>query len=187
MVYLIYLSALITTIIKSQLITRIWKIRVKTNLSLQKLKLLVSQVFGQKVGDKFTKLSKLGFSMEYFTADFLQFFTKNCQSLAFGLVAGYLPTNPSISWLFSKLPNFLSIFFSCVGIGPPAAKMPWGYLSGKKNYIQDQKNYVQLYATQSNICMIIWLSNHICMNLIALKGYHSELPRYHEEGLSCNK
>ena len=79
----------------------------------------MSQVFGQKVGDKFTKLSKLGFSMEYFTADFLQFFTKNCQSLAFGLVAGYLPTNLSISGLFSILPNFLSILFSCVGIGPP--------------------------------------------------------------------
>ena len=29
---------------------------------------------GQKIGDKFTKLSKIGFSMECFTADFLQFF-----------------------------------------------------------------------------------------------------------------
>ena len=32
---------------------------------------------GQKVGDKLTKLSKIGFSMEWFKADFLQFFTKN--------------------------------------------------------------------------------------------------------------
>ena len=27
---------------------------------------------GQKVGDKFTKLSKIGFSMEFFTTDILQ-------------------------------------------------------------------------------------------------------------------
>ena len=37
---------------------------------------------GQKVGDKFTKLSKIRFSMECFTADFLQFFTKKRQNLA---------------------------------------------------------------------------------------------------------
>ena len=37
---------------------------------------------GQKVGDKFTKLSKIGFSMKCFTADFLEFFTKKCQNLA---------------------------------------------------------------------------------------------------------
>ena len=39
---------------------------------------------GQKVGDKLTKLSKIGFSIERFTADFLQFFTKKRQNLAFG-------------------------------------------------------------------------------------------------------
>ena len=38
---------------------------------------------GQKVGDKFTKLSKIGFSMESFTAHFLHFFTKNCQNFEF--------------------------------------------------------------------------------------------------------
>ena len=32
---------------------------------------------GKKVVDKFTKLCKIGFSMECFQADFLEFFTKN--------------------------------------------------------------------------------------------------------------
>ena len=32
---------------------------------------------GQKVGDKLTKLSKIGFSMECFTADFCDFLQKN--------------------------------------------------------------------------------------------------------------
>ena len=38
----------------------------------------------QKVGDKFTELSKIGFSMGCFTADFLQFFAKKRQNLVFG-------------------------------------------------------------------------------------------------------
>ena len=45
--------------------------------------------------------------MECFTADFLQFFTKKCQNLALDLTAGYLPSNPSISGIFLKFPNFL--------------------------------------------------------------------------------
>ena len=60
---------------------------------------------GQKVGDKFTKLSKIGFSMECFTADFLQLFTKNRQNLAFGWTAEYSPLNPSISGIFLKFNN----------------------------------------------------------------------------------
>ena len=52
---------------------------------------------GQKVGDKFTKLSKIGFSMEWFTADFLQFFTKKHQNLGFRWTAGYSQSNPRIS------------------------------------------------------------------------------------------
>ena len=62
---------------------------------------------GPKVGGKFTKLSKIGFSMGYFTADFLQFFTKKHQNFAFGWTAGYLPSGPSISGIFFKFPNFL--------------------------------------------------------------------------------
>ena len=62
---------------------------------------------GQKVGDKFTKLSKIGFSMECFTADLLQFFTKKRQNLAFGWNAGYSPPNPSISGILLKFPHFL--------------------------------------------------------------------------------
>ena len=62
---------------------------------------------GQKVRDKLTKLSKIGFSMECFTADFLRFFTKTPQNLAFGWTAGYSQSNQSISAIFLKFPNFL--------------------------------------------------------------------------------
>ena len=88
---------------------------------------------GQKVGDKFIKLRNIDFSMECFTADFLQFFIKKRQNLTFGWTAEYSPLNSNISGIFFKLPNFLSLpnsfFFSCVGIkAPPSAKMPWGYV-----------------------------------------------------------
>ena len=56
------------------------------------------------------KLSKIRFSMEYFTADFLRFFTNKRQNLAFGWMAGYSPPNPSISVIsviLLKFPNFL--------------------------------------------------------------------------------
>ena len=62
---------------------------------------------GQGVGDQSTKLSKLDFSLECFTADFLQFFTKNRQNLALRWAAGCSPSNPGISRFFLKLPNFL--------------------------------------------------------------------------------
>ena len=69
---------------------------------------------GQKIGDKFTKLRKIGFSMECVTADFLQFFTKKRQNLAFGWPAGNSPSNPSILGIFFKFPNFLrSCVLSC--------------------------------------------------------------------------
>ena len=61
---------------------------------------------GQKVGDKFTELSKIDFSMECFTADPLQFFTKKRHSLPFGWKAGYSPSNPSILGILLKFPNF---------------------------------------------------------------------------------
>ena len=56
----------------------------------------------QKAGEKSMRLSKIGFSMECFTAYFLQFFTKKRQKLAFGWTAGHLPSNPSISGIFLK-------------------------------------------------------------------------------------
>ena len=37
---------------------------------------------GQRVGDKFIKLSKIGFSMDCFTAHFLRLFTERRQNLA---------------------------------------------------------------------------------------------------------
>ena len=61
----------------------------------------------QKVGDKFTKLSKIGFSMECFTAIFLRFFTEKYQNVTFGWTAGYSPSNPSVSEVFLKFPSFL--------------------------------------------------------------------------------
>ena len=61
----------------------------------------------QKVGDKFTKLIKIGFSIEYFTADFSQFFPEKCQNSTFGWTAVYSPSNPSITVISLKLPNFL--------------------------------------------------------------------------------
>ena len=85
------------------------------NLGYNILKLIRSCSFfttpynlGQKVGEKLTKFSKIGFSVKCFTADFLRFFTKKHQNLAFGWTAGYLPSNASISGIFLKFPNFLS-------------------------------------------------------------------------------
>ena len=45
--------------------------------------------------------------MECFTADFLEFFIKKPQNLAFGWTAGYSQSNPSISQIFLKFPNLL--------------------------------------------------------------------------------
>ena len=67
------------------------------------MKFVPSDNLGQKVGDKVTKLSKIGFSMECFTTDFLQFFTEKRQNLALGWTAGYSLSNPRV------LPDFLEI------------------------------------------------------------------------------
>ena len=61
----------------------------------------------QGVGDKFTKLSNIGFSMDRFTADYLEFFTERRQNLAIGWAAGYSSSNPSILEISLKFPNFL--------------------------------------------------------------------------------
>ena len=53
------------------------------------------------------KLCKISFSMECFTADSLQFFTKTHQNLAFGWTAGHSPSHSSISGIVLKVPNFL--------------------------------------------------------------------------------
>ena len=71
--------------------------------------LIGSYNLGQKSADKLTKLSKIGFSMECFTADFLPFYTKKRENLACGCTAGYSPSNPSISGIFWKFPNFLGL------------------------------------------------------------------------------
>ena len=53
------------------------------------------------------KVSKICFSMECFTADFLRFFAENCQNLVFGWTTGYSPSNSIILAIFFKFPNFL--------------------------------------------------------------------------------
>ena len=49
----------------------------------------------------------MDFSMECFTADFLQPFKEKRQNLTFRWTAGYSPLNPNISEIFLKLPNSL--------------------------------------------------------------------------------
>ena len=74
-----------------------------------------SDSLGQKIGDKLMKWSEIGFSVECFTADFLQLFTKKRQSLAFGWTAGYSPSNLSISGiflLFRHLSFLCNVWFS---------------------------------------------------------------------------
>ena len=51
------------------------------------------------------KLSKIGFSMDCFTADYLRCFTEKRQNLGIGWVAGYSPSDPSISEIFLKSPK----------------------------------------------------------------------------------
>ena len=51
-----------------------------------------------------TKLSKIGFSMEWFTADFLQFFTKNVK---IWLLVGRLGTRHQIQAFQEFSGNFL--------------------------------------------------------------------------------
>ena len=64
-------------------------------------------IVGRRAVYKFTKLSKIWFSMKCFTGDFLRFFTKKHQNLALAWQAEYSPSNPSISGIFLKFPNFL--------------------------------------------------------------------------------
>ena len=53
---------------------------------------------GQRIVDKFTKLSQIGFSnMKCSTVNILLFFTEKRQRLVFGWPAGYLLSGPSIS------------------------------------------------------------------------------------------
>ena len=62
---------------------------------------------GLKVVGKFTKLSKIGFSMKCFAAVILLLFTEKRQNLDFGWMAEYSPSNSSISGIFLKFSNFL--------------------------------------------------------------------------------
>ena len=64
------------------------KCKIKGSEPSYKWKSVSSDNLGQKVGNKFTKLSKIGFSSKSFPVGFLQFFTEKRQNLAFGWTAG---------------------------------------------------------------------------------------------------
>ena len=59
------------------------------------------KILDKKLEDKFTNLSKIGFSMECFTADFLKIFTKKHQKLAFGWTAYYYLSSNQVFQGFS--------------------------------------------------------------------------------------
>ena len=85
------------------------KVRLKERLQIIVVIFIWSTYnFGQNA-EKMTKLSKIAFPMECFTDDFLQFFTKKSQNLAFGWTAGQSPSNPSISETSLKFRNFFSL------------------------------------------------------------------------------
>ena len=97
------------SLVHKKIFTLIWQVRILILSRKVGYLFLVRMNYnlGQKVGDKFIKLSKIGFSMECFTADLLQFFTKKRQNVAFGWKAGYSPSNSGISGIFLNFPNFL--------------------------------------------------------------------------------
>ena len=74
------------SLVHKKIFTLIWQVRILILSRKVGYLFLVRMNYnlGQKVGDKFIKLSKIGFSMECFTADLLQFFTKKRQNVAFG-------------------------------------------------------------------------------------------------------
>ena len=76
------------------------------NFSNQPKSLIKAYNLWQWVIDIFTKLSKIGLSMECFAADFLRIFTKKRRNLAFRRTAGYSLSNPNISGILLKFPNF---------------------------------------------------------------------------------
>ena len=61
--------------------------------------------FGQKIVDKFTKLSKTGFSMECFNADILQYSGTTVQIFLLG--GGLGTCHQAFLGLFLKVPKFL--------------------------------------------------------------------------------
>ena len=61
----------------------------------------------QTIGEKFTKLCKIGFSKKSFIADVLQFFTKASQKLPFVWTVGYSTSYSTISGIFLEFNNLL--------------------------------------------------------------------------------
>ena len=70
---------------------------------------------GKGVRDKFTNLSKIGFSIECFTADFLRFFTKKRQKVALGCTCHQIQAFPEFSsnFLISQILGLTSFGNSC--------------------------------------------------------------------------
>ena len=70
---------------------------------------------GKGVTDKFTNLSKIGFSIECFTADFLPFFTKKRQKVVLGCTCHQIQAFPEFSsnFLISQILGLTSFGNSC--------------------------------------------------------------------------
>ena len=83
------------------------KCKMKESGPSYKWNFMFSDNLGQKLGDKLTKLSEIGFAMECFTSEIFVIFSQKCQNLAFGLRARFSLSNPSISGISMKFPNFL--------------------------------------------------------------------------------
>ena len=96
---------------QKQLVTKLTLVFMRNSALREKFNYYFQGLFcynlEQKVADKFTKLSKIDFSMDCFTADFLRRFTKKRQNLVFGRTSGYSPSDPSILGIFLKFRNFV--------------------------------------------------------------------------------
>ena len=77
------------------------KCKIKGSVPIYKWRSVSLEYLAQKVGDKFTKLSKIGLSIEYFTADFLECFTKKRSKFGFWLSTHHqIQAFSGFSWNF---------------------------------------------------------------------------------------
>ena len=79
----------------------------ETRRALERLGHEACTILDKTLETNLKNLCKIGFLMEFFTADFLRVSTKKHQRLTFGWAAEYWPSNPSISGILFKSPNFL--------------------------------------------------------------------------------
>ena len=76
------------------------KVKSKLSRPSSKYQSVSPENLEQKLENKITKLRKIGFSIQDFTANILQLLTKKLQNLIFGSTAVYSQSNTSISGIF---------------------------------------------------------------------------------------